>query len=288
MPQKDDTSNATQRVKLLGSLRKSYGSSRPKLEDRPARKKDRASSFDFSRHAAYSEVRIARAAAETLSLASPFFRVSEGVRGTEVMISGRWVTNFASYDYLSLNQSSAVCQAVKDDVDDWGVSATASRLVGGERKGHADLEKRLADFVGTESTLTMVSGHATNLAVIRTLLGAGDLILVDALAHNSIYEGIRASGASHVTFPHNDYDWVDQYLTTNGARYENTLIAVEGLYSMDGDTPDLPKFVEIKQRHEAWLMVDEAHSLGVLGANGKGICEESGVDPRQIEVIMGT
>jgi 7-keto-8-aminopelargonate synthetase-like enzyme len=126
------------------------------------------------------------------------------------------------------------------------------------------------------------------MALVSTLLGPGDLVLVDALAHNSIYEGIRNSGAAHSTFPHNDHTWVEDHLAERRSRYKNVMIIVEGLYSMDGDAPDLPKFVSVKQRHDAWLMVDEAHSIGVLGATGRGICEEQGVDPRQIEVIMGT
>ena len=150
----------------------------------------------------------------------------------------------------------------------WGVSATASRLVGGERSIHGDLERKLAGFIDTQSALVLVSGHATNLAIMRTLMGPGDLVVVDALAHNSIYEGIRASGAAHITFPHNDFDWVDRKLGEVRDSYTNVIVAVEGLYSMDGDAPDLARFVDVKSRHDAWLMVDEAHSIGVLGKQG--------------------
>ena len=288
MSHPDNAPGAKRRSQLLDRLRETHGRARPQATSRRSVAGEIAGSFDFSRHAAYSEVKIAKAAGETLSLASPFFRTAEDVRPTELKIDGRWVKNFASYDYLSLNQSRAVRSAVKERVDDWGISATASRLVGGERALHAALEEQLASFIGTENALVMVSGHATNMAILRTLLAPGDLILVDALAHNSIYEGIRASGAAHVTFPHNNLDWVDEYLAANRSRYKNALIAIEGLYSMDGDTPNLPGFIDVKQRHRTWLMVDEAHSIGVLGATGRGICEERGVDPHNVEIIMGT
>ena len=244
--------------------------------------------YDFKQHPAYTDVRIAKAAGDTLSIRSPFFRVIEDFRSTEVKIDGRWVANFASYDYLSLNLSEEIRSAVSDTVGTFGVSATASRLVGGERSLHTELEARLASFVGTEATLAFVSGHATNLAIVTTLVGPGDLVLVDALAHNSIYEGIRASGAKHLTFPHNDHAWVDRHLETARADFDNVLIVVEGLYSMDGDAPDLERFVAAKRRHGTWLMVDEAHSLGVLGATGRGLCEEQGVSPSDVDVIMGT
>lgn len=288
MPLQSKANMANQNDALLKRLRKDYENKHSAADIEPSLQRKKTPSFDFSRHPAYEEVRIARAAAKTFSLTSPFFRVSSEVRSSEVCIAGRWVKNFASYDYLSLNQSQEIRDAVVKAVDTAGVSATASRLVGGERAAHVALESSIAEYVGTPSALAMVSGYATNVAVIRTLVGPDDLVLVDSLAHNSIYEGIIASGAARVSFPHNDFAWVEAHLAAHRASYENVLIAVEGLYSMDGDTPDLPKFVNLKQRYGAWLMVDEAHSLGVLGAGGRGICEERGVDPREIEIIMGT
>ncbi|MFQ5624600.1 MAG: aminotransferase class I/II-fold pyridoxal phosphate-dependent enzyme [Paracoccaceae bacterium] len=244
--------------------------------------------FDFRTLPAYREVGIAKAAGQTLGIPSPFFRRADAVRGTKVKIDGAWVENFASYDYLGLNQSETVTSSAAQGAATWGVSATASRLVGGERHYHAELEQLLAEFIGAEASLVMVSGHATNVAVIRTVIEKGDLVLVDALAHNSIFEGVRASHAEHLSFPHNDWGWVDENLSKLRGNYRNVLIAVEGLYSMDGDAPDLARFVEVKSRHDAWLMVDEAHSLGVLGRTGRGVCEETGVDPGEIEILMGT
>jgi 7-keto-8-aminopelargonate synthetase-like enzyme len=169
-----------------------------------------------------------------------------------------------------------------------GISASASRLVGGERPHHGALEAALAETYGTEAALAFVSGHATNVNVLATLMERGDLILMDQLSHNSITEGAKLSGAQRLTFPHNDYDWLDERLGQVRGEYRNVLIAVEGLYSMDGDSPDLERLIEIKSRHKAWLMVDEAHGLGVLGPTGRGIHEAQGVDPRLVEVWMGT
>ncbi|MFZ5964215.1 aminotransferase class I/II-fold pyridoxal phosphate-dependent enzyme [Thalassococcus sp. BH17M4-6] len=244
--------------------------------------------FDFATHEKFSEISLARQAGAFLGVESPFFRNARAADGTRILIGDTWVENFAAYDYLGLNTCDAVRAAAAAAAREWGVSATASRLVGGERSLHSRLEEKLAAFLGTDAALTFVSGHATNVAVLRTLLGPRDLVLVDALAHNSIFEGIRASGAAHLTFPHNDWQWVDDQLETRRHSYDNVLIAIEGLYSMDGDAPDLAKFVEVKFRHEAWLLLDEAHSLGVLGDTGRGIAEEQGIDRSAIDVTMGT
>ena len=288
MPPPDKSETKSKQQSLLANLRQTHEARKPVAAPRRGNVSQPKGSFDFSDHPAYSEVRVAKAASRTLGVKSPFFRVAQAVRGIELKIDGVWVKNFASYDYLGLNTSEDLRQSVTDAVSEWGVSATASRLVGGERRLHGELESRLSGFIGTEAALVMVSGHATNMALVSTLVGSGDLLLVDALAHNSIYEGIRASGAAHSTFPHNDFNWVDDHLSDLRGRYKNVIIIVEGLYSMDGDTPDLKRFVDIKRRHDVWLMVDEAHSMGVLGKTGRGISQEQGVPPDQIEVIMGT
>ncbi|MCV6593672.1 MAG: aminotransferase class I/II-fold pyridoxal phosphate-dependent enzyme [Silicimonas sp.] len=237
---------------------------------------------------AYERIAISHAAADQLGVASPFFRALDGSAGTEAVMEGAARVNFASYDYLSINHHKALATDVAEAVQHHGVSVSASRLVGGERGLHQDLERAIASFLGTEDAAVMVSGYLTNLSAIRTLMGEGDLVLADARAHNSIYEGIRVSQATHVSFPHNDPDWVDDYLETNRQTFRRVLIAIEGLYSMDGDTPDLARFVELKKKYGAWLLLDEAHSIGVLGASGRGLCEEQNVDPRDVDVIMGT
>jgi 7-keto-8-aminopelargonate synthetase-like enzyme len=134
----------------------------------------------------------------------------------------------------------------------------------------------------------MVSGHATNVTTIGALVGPGDLIVTDELIHNSALEGARISGARRLTMPHNDAEWLDATLARVRGEFKRVLVVVEGLYSMDGDAPDLKRLIEVKAAHDAWLMVDEAHALGVLGATGRGIAEAQGVDPRGVEIWMGT
>ncbi|MEM7499534.1 MAG: aminotransferase class I/II-fold pyridoxal phosphate-dependent enzyme [Pseudomonadota bacterium] len=203
-------------------------------------------------------------------------------------MEGQAATRFTSYDYLGLNNHPEVRLAAAEAIMRDGVSAGASRLVGGERAVQRGLEERLAAHYGVEDAVVMVSGHATNVTTIGTLLGADDLILIDAFGHNSTFEGARLAGAARRIFPHNDLDRLEAILRAERHRFRRTLIAVEGLYSMDGDSPDLARLVDIKERYGAWLMVDEAHALGVCGRRGKGAFEADGVDPRAVDIWMGT
>jgi 8-amino-7-oxononanoate synthase len=244
--------------------------------------------FDFATLDDYEQLRLHRAAADMMGLGSPFFREHEQVDGMISRIDGRDCVNFASYDYVGLNGHHEVRAAAAAAVAEWGVSATASRLVGGERPYHRALEAAIAGWLGTEAAIAMTSGHATNVTTIGTLMGPGDLVLADAFIHNSITEGCRLAGCQRVVFPHNDLDWLDDYLARNRGRYRRVLIAAEGLYSMDGDAPDLAGLIRIKSRHDAWLMIDEAHALGVLGETGRGLAEHAGVDPQSVEIWMGT
>jgi len=153
---------------------------------------------------------------------------------------------------------------------------------------HRDLEAALAALHGAEDAICFVSGHATNVSVIGGLLGEGDLIVTDALVHNSVIEGAKLSAAKRILCPHGDIEAMERALRLNRRRHRRALLVVEGLYSMDGDVPDLAALVRLKRRYDAWLMVDEAHSLGVLGQTGRGIAEEQGVDPADIDIWMGT
>jgi 8-amino-7-oxononanoate synthase len=244
--------------------------------------------FDFSELPAHKQLRMMRAAAEFAGVASPFFQVHDGCAGATSIIQGREVVNFASYNYLGLNGHPEVTAAAKAAIDQYGTSASASRLVAGERPVHRELEACLAKFFGTESALAFVSGHATNVSVIGHLLGREDIVLCDAYSHNSIFEGIKLSGAARLVFPHNDLDALASLLRQHRSNHANALIVVEGLYSMDGDCPNLERLIEIKESSNSWLMIDEAHSTGVLGRAGRGIAEEQGVDPKLVEIWMGT
>jgi 8-amino-7-oxononanoate synthase len=242
----------------------------------------------FDQHPGYQQLRIIRSGARQLGIQDPFFRVHEGTAGAMTLVDGRRLINFSSYNYLDLCGHPAVNEAAKRAIDRYGTSASASRLVAGERPVHQDLERALARAYEVDDCVVFVSGHATNVSTIGHLFGAKDLVLHDALIHNSVLQGIQLSGARRMAFPHNDVDALDELLSKYRRQFERVLIVVEGIYSMDGDMPDLPRFVDLKQRHSAFLMVDEAHSLGVLGASGLGIREQFGVAGKDVDIWMGT
>ena len=243
---------------------------------------------DFAALPEYQALRVQRATADMLKIEVPFFRMHDGRAADTTTIDGRQAINFSTYDYLALNGDRRVAAAAKEAIDRYGTSVGASRPTAGERPIYRELEAALAKLRGTEDALCFVSGHATNVTVIGCLLSKKDLILADALAHNSIVEGAKLSGATSLLFPHNDLDALEALLREHRPRHRRALIAVEGLYSMDGDVPDMRRLLAIKRRHDAWLMVDEAHSDGVLGEHGRGIAEEQDIDPTEVEIWMGT
>jgi len=239
-------------------------------------------------HPGYQQLRIMREGAASLRLANPYFRPHDGVAGARTSIEGREYVNFSSYNYLGLCGDARVNAAAKEAIDRYGTSVSASRLVSGERPVHRALEARLAEAYGVEDCLAFVSGHATNVSTIGYLLGPKDLVLHDALIHNSITQGITLSGAQRGVFPHNNMDALEEILRRERRRFERVLIVVEGVYSMDGDFADLPRLVELKRRYRALLMVDEAHSFGVMGRRGLGIREHFGIEGCQVDIWMGT
>ncbi len=242
----------------------------------------------FDRLPGYEKMLVPKAAADRLGLRNPFFIAHDGVAGAVTRIDGREFINFSSYNYLGLNGHPAVNKAVKDAIDRYGTSASASRLVAGERPIQRELEKALAELYGVEDCVVFVSGHATNVSTIATLFGPKDLVIHDALIHNSVLEGIKLAGAARRSFPHNDTQALDAILAEIRGQFERALIVVEGHYSMDGDIPDLPALIDIKCRHGCFLMVDEAHALGVLGQTGKGSHEHHGIDGKDVDIWMGT
>ena len=248
----------------------------------------RGSPTDFSTLPGYEDLRVQCRIAEAAGVEIPYLRLHEGRAGAQTRIGGRNLLNFSSYDYLGLNNEPEVSAAAKDAVDRYGVSASASRHVAGERPIHHALERTLADHYGVEDCVVFVSGYATNLGVIGQLLGPKDLVVYDAVIHNSALMGGILSGAARRSFPHNDLDSLDRLLASTRSKFERTLIIVEGLYSMDGDHPDLRRLIEIKKRYASWLMVDEAHAIGVLGKCGRGSFEHCAIDPREVDIWMGT
>jgi 8-amino-7-oxononanoate synthase len=242
----------------------------------------------FDQHPGYQQLRILNEGAARLGIGNPYFRSHEGVAGATTVIDGKTFINYSSYNYLDLAGHPYVNEAAKEAIDRYGTSASASRLVSGERPIHRQLERELADVHGVADCVVFVSGHATNVSTIGHLFGPKDLIVHDALIHNSAMMGIQLSGARRMPFAHNDWDALERLLAQCRMQYERVLIIIEGLYSMDGDFPDLPRFVEIKRRHRAFLMVDEAHSLGTMGRGGLGIQEHFDLSGSDVDIWMGT
>ena len=262
-------------------------------EPRPAALRPRhdeipETAYRFDRFPEYVKLHADLEQLDASGIGNPFFTVHDGFCRDVTTIDGRELINFSSYNYIGMSGDPAVSLAAKEAIGRYGTSASASRLVSGQRRLHVELEREVSRFLGTDDAVAFVGGHATNETVIGHLMKPGDLVLHDALAHNSIVQGCILSGARRRPFPHNDWGAADTLLEQHRHEYRRVLIVIEGVYSMDGDIPDLPRFVAVKQRHKALLMIDEAHSLGVLGATGRGIAEHFGVDRADVDIWMGT
>jgi 8-amino-7-oxononanoate synthase/acyl carrier protein len=225
---------------------------------------------------------------EATGLGNPYFAVHDGITNERIRVGDRELLNFSSYNYVGMSGDPTVARAAQEAIGQLGTSVSASRLVSGEKQIHRDLEAAIARFLGTEASVAFVGGHATNESVIGHLFGPGDLVLHDALAHNSIVQGAILSGARRRAFPHSDWRAAEALLNEHRQEYRRVLIAIEGVYSMDGDIAPLPEFIELKRRHKALLMVDEAHSMGTIGQHGRGIGEYYGVDRHDVDIWMGT
>ncbi|OJU81190.1 MAG: 8-amino-7-oxononanoate synthase [Chlamydia sp. 32-24] len=218
-----------------------------------------------------------------------YYVLTEGVSRDTIKINGKELINFSGYNYVGMSGDPYVSNAAIKAIEEYGTSVSASRSVSGEKPLHRQLELKIAQFIGhKEDSIVFTAGHATNMGTISHLFGENDLIIHDSLIHNSSWMGTILSGSTHINFPHNNMDALDEILQKHRKYYERVLILTEGLFSMDGDIPNLPKLIEIKKKHYAFLMVDEAHSLGVIGKTGRGICEYFNVNPEDIDICMGT
>jgi 8-amino-7-oxononanoate synthase len=244
--------------------------------------------IDFESFPAYVQLKAQQAELARLGIANPYFRSHDGVSGSTVLVEGRECINYSGYNYLGLAGHPEVSAAAKAAIERYGTSVSASRFASGEIPLHAELERELAELIGAEDCVAFVSGYGTNVSTIGHLFSGRDLIIHDELIHNSARLGGVLAGARRFIFPHNDYAVLEKILTEQRSRFNRALIVVEGAYSMDGDVPDVPRLIEIKRRHRAMLMVDEAHSIGVLGASGAGIREHFGIDASDVDIWMGT
>ncbi len=220
---------------------------------------------------------------------SEFFNVviEEVVSPTEVVINGRSVLLAGGNNYLGLTSNAecirAACQAVQKD----GTGTTGSRVANGTFSGHVALEQELSEFFGRRKTIIFSTGYIACLATLSTLAGRGEVILLDADCHASLYDGCRMGGADVIRFRHNDVHDLEKRLLRLEKRKTNVLIVVEGLYSMMGDRAPLADIAALKRRYGAYLLIDEAHSLGVIGETGRGLAEEAGVED-SVDFIVGT
>jgi len=213
-------------------------------------------------------------------------RVSEGPQGPELRVGGERLLAFCSNDYLGLANHPEVVRALQDGADAWGVGSGAAHLVSGHSAAHHALEEELADFVGRPRALLFSTGYMANLGVAGALLGAGDRLFEDRYNHASLLDAARYSGARLVRYAHADVDDLQRCLAASGRG--GHLIATDGVFSMDGDIAPLPALAHAACVAHDWLMVDDAHGLGVLGATGRGSLEHCGLDADAVPVLMGT
>ncbi len=212
--------------------------------------------------------------------------VTELEGGAKVRVDGRLMDMFASYSYLGLIGHSRINRAAQAAIDRYGTGTHGVRTLAGTLDLHRELEDTIAAFKGAEAAITFSSGYVTNLTTISTLVGRHDYVFSDKLNHASIVDGCLLSGARFVRFRHNDIDDLERRLSQAPARAAK-LVVCDAVFSMDGDIIDLPRLVEVCRRHDAWLMIDEAHSIGVLGETGRGIEEHFGLEG-VVDIKMGT
>jgi len=228
-----------------------------------------------------------RAALDALGI-MPFGAVTEQLlSATEAIVNGHRVILAGTNNYLGLTFDPECIAAARTALEEQGTGTTGSRMANGTFADHVRLEQELADFFAKRHAIVFSTGYAATMGMAATLAGPGDVIVLDADSHASIYDGVRLSGAEVIRFRHSDAADLEKRLRRLGARTANALIIVEGIYSMLGDQAPLAEIVEVKRRYGGLLMVDEAHSLGMLGEHGRGVAEAQGVED-DVDFIVGT
>lgn len=213
--------------------------------------------------------------------------IEESYSATEAKIGGRRVLMLGTNNYLGLSFAPECREAAHQAIDQEGTGTTGSRMANGNYYGHRALEREFAEFYKCRECIVFTTGYQANLGTISGLVGAGDVVLIDGDAHASIYDGCILSGADIIRFRHNDPADLEKRLRRLGDRSRNTLIIIEGIYSMLGDQAPLAEIVQIKNAYQSTLLLDEAHSLGVLGETGQGLVEKTGMND-EIDFITGT
>jgi 8-amino-7-oxononanoate synthase len=203
-----------------------------------------------------------------------------------LQVEGKALVNFCSNDYLGLASHPEIAAALKAGVDQYGTGSGASHLISGHSSAHQQLEEQLAEFTGRPRALLFSTGYMANMGVINALVGRHDLVLEDQLNHASLLDGGHLSRADYKRYKHNNLQQLDYLLGNSTA--SRKLIVTDGVFSMDGDLAPLPQLSELAAQHNGWLMVDDAHGMGVLGATGAGLVEQQGLSVEQVPVLMGT
>ena len=209
--------------------------------------------------------------------------------GPDSAALGAELTMFSSYSYLGLIGNARIAAAVQRALETYGTSTGGVRLLTGTLALHQELERELADFLGQEGAAVFASGYDANIAAITSLFSQGDLALLDQYAHQSIVDGVRMAGCELRRFRHNDMEDLERRLRQAKNRgAQRVLIAVDSVFSMDGDEVPLARVVELKKKYGAFLLVDEAHSIGAIGKTGRGICEHQNINPRDVDILTGS
>jgi len=212
----------------------------------------------------------------------------DALDGARVTIGGKSKVIFSSYSYLGLITHPKINAAANEATDEFGTGTHGVRILAGTTKLHVELEKRMAEFMGTEDAIAFSSGFLANVATIASLMGRGDAVICDRLSHASLVDGCRLSGAEFIWFEHNNLDDAQRILADAKDKYRGKLIIADAVYSMDGDVAPVPELIDLAKTYDAWLLVDEAHSLGVLGETGHGIQEYFGLPNGAIDILTGS
>lgn len=253
-----------------------------------AKRVERTPVVDFTESDEYKVFKKRRDALVESGADDPYFVPHTSPLRDTCIIDGRELIDFGNYNYAGMSGRAEVSEAAKKAIDQYGTSASGSRLLAGEKPVHGELERAIAEWKHTEAAVVCVGGHSTNVTFVGNFCGKNDLIVYDALAHNSVAQGCKLSSAVTKSFPHNDTAALESMLQRDRKFFEKVLIVIEGVYSMDGDIAPVPEFVRIKKEFGCFLMVDEAHSACVLGPTGAGVDEYFNLAGDDIDIKMGT
>ena len=242
----------------------------------------------FDHYPAYQDLKTQLAMLSDISKSPIYLDVNEGIARDTIHTEDEEKIHFSGYNYLGMSGDSYVTEACVNAIKTYGSSVSASRIASGDKPLHRQLEKTIAQFIGVEDSMVMTAGFLTNASTISYLFGEHDVIFMDSLAHNSIVYGAAASHAMQYAFPHQNLAYLTNLLHEVRDQYQRVLIIIEGVYSADGDIPNLPALIKLKKQYDAFLMIDEAHSIGTIGKTGRGIGEYHQVNPRDVDIWMGT